>query len=135
MRSTLLAASVYGDEEIVRDVVGYGHIGDGNLHLNITAAKYDSKITSLIEPYVYEWTCKFSRVPASRILFSQQYSNMVFTTAKYKGSISAEHGLGLMKANHLHYSKSAAMIQVMKSIKHAFDANGIMNPYKVCFLN
>ncbi|OMO84508.1 Ubiquitin-conjugating enzyme, E2 [Corchorus olitorius] len=63
-------------------VVGYGHLGDGNLHLNISASQYDDKILEQIEPYVYEWT------------------------SKHRGSISAEHGLGLMKANKIYYSKS-----------------------------
>ncbi|CAG7885262.1 unnamed protein product [Brassica rapa] len=63
------------------NVMGYGHLGDGNLHLNISASEYNDK-ASLIEPYVYEWT------------------------SKHRGSISAEHGLGVMKANEIFYSKS-----------------------------
>ena len=57
------------------EVVGYGHLGDGNLHLNISCQKYDEEILRHIEPFVYEWT------------------------AARRGSISAEHGLGQMKAN------------------------------------
>ncbi|CAH8385582.1 unnamed protein product [Eruca vesicaria subsp. sativa] len=64
------------------NVMGYGHLGDGNLHLNISAAEYNDKLLGLIEPYVYEWT------------------------SKHRGSISAEHGLGVMKANEILYSKS-----------------------------
>ncbi|KAJ6801016.1 putative D-2-hydroxyglutarate dehydrogenase, mitochondrial [Iris pallida] len=63
-------------------VVGYGHLGDGNLHLNISATAYDDSVLAQIEPFVYEWT------------------------SSHRGSISAEHGLGLMKANKIHYSKS-----------------------------
>ena len=48
-----------------------------------------------------------------------------------KGSISAEHGIGLQKAEFLGYSKSPEMIRAMRLIKNAFDPNGIMNPYKV----
>ena len=51
-------------------------------------------------------------------------------TASHRGSISAEHGLGLMKASALHHSKDAASIAIMRSIKNLFDPNGIMNPYK-----
>jgi FAD/FMN-containing dehydrogenase len=51
--------------------------------------------------------------------------------ANEKGSISAEHGVGVMKPNHLHYSKSPEMIAVMQAIKRTLDPNGIMNPYKV----
>jgi FAD/FMN-containing dehydrogenase len=90
----------------VSDVVGYGHMGDGNLHLNITAKAYTPDITDAIEPYVYEWT------------------------QQHQGSISAEHGLGQMKAPYLHYSKSPDMIRTMTSLKRLFDPNYILNPYK-----
>ncbi|KAK9285836.1 hypothetical protein L1049_025037 [Liquidambar formosana] len=89
------------------EVVGYGHLGDGNLHLNISTPQYDDNILAQIEPFVYEWT------------------------SKHRGSISAEHGLGLMKANKIYYSKSAETVQVMASIKKLLDPNGILNPYKV----
>ncbi|KAG4987969.1 hypothetical protein JHK82_030321 [Glycine max] len=64
-------------------------------------------ILSQIEPYVYEWT------------------------SERRGSISAEHGLGLMKANEIFYSKSRETVQVMASIKNMLDPNHILNPYKV----
>ncbi|KAJ6805683.1 putative D-2-hydroxyglutarate dehydrogenase, mitochondrial [Iris pallida] len=88
-------------------VVGYGHLGDGNLHLNISATAYDDSVLAQIEPFVYEWT------------------------SSHRGSISAEHGLGLMKANKIHYSKSTETVQLMASIKKLFDPNKILNPYKV----
>uniref|UniRef100_A0A2P2LJW3 Uncharacterized protein MANES_01G140700 n=1 Tax=Rhizophora mucronata TaxID=61149 RepID=A0A2P2LJW3_RHIMU len=88
-------------------VVAYGHLGDGNLHLNISAPKYNDMILAQIEPFVYEWT------------------------SKHRGSISAEHGLGLMKANEIFYSKAQEVVQVMASIKKLLDPNGILNPYKV----
>lgn len=88
-------------------VVGYGHLGDGNLHLNISAAEYDDNVLAQIEPFVYEWT------------------------STHRGSISAEHGLGLMKADKIHYSKSSETVQLMASIKKLFDPNRILNPYKV----
>ncbi|XP_075495302.1 D-2-hydroxyglutarate dehydrogenase, mitochondrial isoform X4 [Primulina tabacum] len=89
------------------NVVAYGHLGDGNLHLNISAEQYTETILSKIEPFVYEWT------------------------SKHHGSISAEHGLGLMKASKIHYSKSAETVQLMCAIKKLLDPNGILNPYKV----
>ncbi|GFY87950.1 FAD-linked oxidases family protein [Actinidia rufa] len=64
------------------EVIGYGHLGDGNLHLNISLPEYNDNVLAQIEPFVYEWT------------------------SKHRGSISAEHGLGLMKANKIHYSRS-----------------------------
>eukprot|EP01116_Phalansterium_solitarium_P001986 TRINITY_DN11845_c0_g1_i1.p1 TRINITY_DN11845_c0_g1~~TRINITY_DN11845_c0_g1_i1.p1 ORF type:complete len:517 (+),score=168.60 TRINITY_DN11845_c0_g1_i1:337-1887(+) len=88
-------------------VVGYGHIGDGNLHLNISTPRYDESVFQLVEPYVYEYT------------------------AKHRGSISAEHGLGVMKPSFLHFSKSSAVVETMRAVKRAFDPNGILNPYKV----
>eukprot|EP00899_Mesostigma_viride_P004760 jgi/Mesvir1/14285/Mv09715-RA.1 len=89
------------------NVVGYGHLGDGNLHLNISAPAYDQQLLARIEPFVYEWT------------------------RSQKGSVSAEHGLGLMKANKIHYSKPPDVVRAMKSLKKLFDPNGILNPYKV----
>lgn len=87
--------------------MGYGHIGDSNLHLNISSPKFDPEVYSLIEPYVYEYT------------------------SKQRGSVSAEHGIGVMKPHVLHCSKSHAAIQLMKNVKKAMDPNGILNPYKV----
>jgi len=88
------------------DVLGYGHLGDGNLHLNFSAPEYSEELVGLIEPYVYEWT------------------------SGHAGSISAEHGLGLQKANCMHYSKPKEAVEVMQKIKDLFDPKGIMNPYK-----
>ena len=52
-------------------------------------------------------------------------------SASYKGSISAEHGIGVMKTHALQYSKNSTSIELMKRIKALFDPNGIMNPGKV----
>lgn len=93
-----------GDSAVV---MGYGHLGDGNLHLNISAPKYDDKLLAQIEPFVYEWT-------ASR-----------------KGSISAEHGLGFMKPDAVYYSKPPIAVQLMAKFKALLDNNNILNPYKV----
>ncbi|KAL2455907.1 D-2-hydroxyglutarate dehydrogenase [Abeliophyllum distichum] len=89
------------------NVVAYGHLGDGNLHLNISAPQYTDGLLSKIEPFVYEWT------------------------SKHRGSISAEHGLGLMKADKIHYSKSPETVLLMAAIKKLLDPNRILNPYKV----
>ncbi|CAG8662856.1 14745_t:CDS:10 [Gigaspora margarita] len=99
MSNRLKDAGIFGKDKPVTDVCGYGHVGDGNIHLNIVAKSYSPEITKLIEPYVYEWT------------------------AKYKGSVSAEHGLGLMKADCIGYSKSQKMISIMKQIKQTIDPN------------
>ena len=91
---------------------GYGHIGDGNLHLNISLPGYENK----------ELQDKLTRVVESFVM------NFV---REAKGSISAEHGIGQQKAPFLEYSKSQPMIDYMKRIKSVFDPNQIMNPYKV----
>ncbi len=82
------------------------HTGDGNLHLNVSCPAYDPAVAQLLEPYVYEWT------------------------QRHQGSISAEHGLGIMKAPHIHYSKSPEAIAWMRRIKDLFDPRGILNPCK-----
>eukprot|EP01137_Pigoraptor_chileana_P033148 Opistho-2@23625 len=90
----------------VRSVVGYGHLGDGNLHVNAMSDEYDPEVTALLEPYVYKWT------------------------AGEKGSISAEHDLGFMKPQHMHFSQGPGAIALMQGIKRQMDPNGILNPYK-----
>jgi FAD/FMN-containing dehydrogenase len=93
-------------------VVWFGHIGDGNLHINIL--KPDN-ISS--EEFVQR--CK-------------SVDNVMFKMIeKMGGSISAEHGVGLVKKPFLHHTKSAAEIQLMKQIKKTFDPDLILNPGKI----
>ncbi|KAG5644747.1 hypothetical protein DXG03_007876 [Asterophora parasitica] len=105
-REHLKSKGLYGDHA-VKYVVGYGHVGDGNLHLNVVANSYTPEIQAALEPYVYE------------------------VVASHRGSISAEHGVGAMKTHALKYSKSDVSIAWMKKIKQIFDPRGIMNPGKV----
>ncbi len=94
------------------EVLWYGHIGDGNLHLNILKPESLSKD---------EFFDKCASV-----------NKWVFETVeKYNGSISAEHGVGMTKRDYLEYSRSPAEIAYMKAIKAAFDPNSIMNPGKI----
>ena len=94
------------------EIVWFGHIGDGNLHLNILKPDNLSKD---------EFFAKCATV-----------NQWVFEIVqKYNGSISAEHGVGMTKRDYLHYSRSAAEIGYMKAIKAVFDPNGIMNPGKI----
>ncbi|MGY0219496.1 FAD-binding oxidoreductase [Endozoicomonadaceae bacterium StTr2] len=94
------------------EIIWFGHIGDGNLHLNI------------LKPDTLD-----------RDEFLQQCENVsrqVFDIVQqYKGSVSAEHGVGLLKKKWLGYSRSEAEIGYMKAIKLAFDPNNIMNPGKM----
>lgn len=111
---SLPVASMYSLVEATRkrleghaEVVAWGHLGDGNLHLNISAPRYDDEVLGLVEPFVFEWT------------------------AERRGSVSAEHGLGLMKPHALHYSKPPAAIKMMEALKGLLDPNCILNPYKL----
>ncbi|NXN31885.1 D2HDH protein, partial [Nycticryphes semicollaris] len=90
-----------------KNVVGYGHLGDGNLHLNITAESYSHSLLDAIEPFVYEWT------------------------ARHNGSISAEHGLGFKKKQFIWYSKPSEAVLLMQRFKAMLDPKGILNPYKM----
>ncbi|KAM6152205.1 D-2-hydroxyglutarate dehydrogenase, mitochondrial isoform 2-T2 [Erethizon dorsatum] len=87
-------------------VVGYGHLGDGNLHLNVTAEAFSAELLAALEPYVYSWT------------------------AAQQGSVSAEHGLGFKKKDVLGYSKPTAAVQLMWQLKALLDPRGLLNPYK-----
>lgn len=94
------------------EVLWYGHIGDGNLHLNI------------LKPEALSKEAFFEKCAA--------VNKWVFETVeKYNGSISAEHGVGMTKRDYLTYSRSEAEIAYMKAIKAVFDPNGIMNPGKI----
>ena len=94
------------------EIVWFGHIGDGNLHLNIL--KPDAMVKEEF----------FRRC--------ETVNTQVFETVqKYNGSVSAEHGVGLTKKPYLHYTRRPAEIAYMKAVKLAFDPNNIMNPGKV----
>jgi D-2-hydroxyglutarate dehydrogenase len=89
-------------------VVGYGHVGDGNLHLNVSApGPYDKHLLARLEPFIFEWVRDAG------------------------GSVSAEHGLGLQKAKAIGYSKPLEAVRVMRALKEQLDPKGILNPYKV----
>lgn len=98
-RERLEAAGLVGDDEKypVVSVVGYGHVGDSNLHLNVATRRFDKEVERKLEPFVYEWI------------------------SKRHGSISAEHGLGLAKKEFIGYSRSENMIRLMKQIKDLYD--------------
>lgn len=94
------------------EIVWFGHIGDGNLHLNI------------LKPDAMDKDEFFGKCAT--------VNKWVFETVqKYNGSISAEHGVGMTKRDYLEYSRSPAEIEYMKAVKAVFDPNGIMNPGKI----
>lgn len=94
------------------EIVWFGHIGDGNVHLNIL--KPDDLAND-------EFFARCKKV-----------SQWVFEVVeKYEGSISAEHGVGLLKKEGLRYSRSEAEIDYMKALKAVFDPRNIINPGKI----
>ena len=93
-------------------VLWYGHIGDGNLHMNI------------LKPEGME-TSAFEKICAS------VNEDIFALTRKYHGSISAEHGIGLLKQPYLNYSRSDADVERMRGIKAVFDPMNILNPGKL----
>ncbi len=94
------------------EIVWFGHIGDGNLHLNI------------LKPT--DWP--LDRFKRECEAVSEQVMKLV---QKFAGSVSAEHGVGLLKRDQLKYSRSAEEIEIMKAMKRVFDPAGIMNPGKL----
>ena len=94
------------------EVCWYGHIGDGNLHLNILKPEELS-----VEEFMHK---------------GHEMSPEIFAlVAERQGSISAEHGVGLLKRDFLHYSRSEAEIDLMRGLKSLFDPHQILNPGKL----
>ena len=92
-------------------ICGYGHIGDGNLHFNLIQAAGGDPEFETKSPKILE------------LLYSK--------VKKYRGSISAEHGIGQVKRDQLAQVKDPAIINTMKAIKAALDPKNLMNPGKV----
>lgn len=103
-------------------VVAYGHLGDGNLHLNVSVPEVEDsggkhggaqheggneKVLAALEPFVFEWVVSRG------------------------GSISAEHGIGQHKRDYLALQRPGPVLGLMKGVKDMLDPRGIMNPYKV----
>ncbi len=106
--STALRASYPG----VR-IVAFGHIGDGNIHYNISMLDAE-KNSDFIEQQ------------------EQGVNHIVYeVVAQLDGSISAEHGLGQLKREEITRYKSAIELQLMRDIKRTLDPHGLMNPGKV----
>jgi glycolate oxidase/D-lactate dehydrogenase len=91
-------------------MVIFGHIGDGNLHVNLL---YDKK----------------SREEEER---AEKAVDEVFELAlRYNGSITGEHGVGLTKRKFLRWQIGDVGIEVMKGIKMVFDPKNLFNPGKL----
>jgi glycolate oxidase len=92
-------------------VIAYGHAGDGNVHLHPICLNIDRE----------EWTGRLA--PMMDDIYAAGVS--------FGGAISGEHGIGLSKKAYLHIEMDDALLNIMKSIKRAFDPNNILNPGKI----
>ncbi len=94
-------------------LVNFGHLGDGNLHYNVQAPEGGDAVAFLREQ-------------------EDRVNSLVFDAVqRFDGSISAEHGVGSLKAAKLPQYKSAVALQMMRAIKQALDPQGVMNPGRV----
>ncbi len=93
-------------------IVAFGHVGDGNIHYNCSKAERQ------------EAQHFFAEAP--------QVNRVVYDiVGALGGSISAEHGLGVLKREEIRHYKSALELELMRSIKRTLDPRGLMNPGKV----
>jgi len=93
-------------------IVAFGHLGDGNIHFNVS------------QP-----------VGADKDVFLAQWGEMNAVVhgvvSRHSGSISAEHGIGRLKRDLLAETKGAVALDLMRKLKATLDPNGILNPGKV----
>ena len=94
-------------------LVLFGHIGDGNLHINYVGL---NKAESFADFNV-----------RAREIELKIFARL----ARYKGSISAEHGIGLLKKKDLHFSRSSPEVALMRQIKQLLDPDNLFNPGKI----
>jgi FAD/FMN-containing dehydrogenase len=80
----------------------FGHVADGNIHVNITGLASDDEAADEV---------------------------VLVHVAALGGSISAEHGIGTAKKRWLHLNRSDAEIELFRSLKHALDPTGVLNPH------
>jgi len=84
----------------------FGHVADSNLHISV---KSDPTMFTMHE--------------LDEVVYA--------AVGEFKGSISAEHGIGVLKKPYLHHSRTAEELTLMRTLKHALDPKGILNPGKV----
>jgi FAD/FMN-containing dehydrogenase len=92
--------------------VAFGHVGDGNIHFNLTQpAAAETRV------FLARW---------------KEFNHLVHDLVQsFDGSISAEHGIGRLKRDELTRYKSPLEIELMRKVKRALDPDGLMNPDKI----
>src|SRR5690606_35995107 len=106
------AQSLLGASYPEFDVAWFGHIGDGNLHINVL--KPDA-----LDPQAFVDHC------------GEVTARLADLVQRHGGTISAEHGIGLVKKPYLGCTRSAAEVAVMRAVRAALDPGGILNPGKL----
>ena len=94
------------------ELVGYGHMGDGNLHFNVSQLPEADRSAFMAHAHELE----------------HEIFDLVGTLG---GSISAEHGIGRLKVGEFALRADPVELAVMRDLKHALDPRGILNPGKV----
>ena len=94
-------------------LVVYGHLGDGNLHYNVQAPENEDQALFLNE----------QEAPMNALVYE--------VVDRYRGSISAEHGVGSLKVDSLPKHKSPVALDMMRAIKQGLDPHNLMNPGRV----
>ncbi|MBI5513871.1 MAG: FAD-binding oxidoreductase [Deltaproteobacteria bacterium] len=90
----------------------FGHVGDGNLHINVMKPEGLPREDFLARTHAVD-----------RELFA--------LVSAWRGSISAEHGVGLLKKPHLHFSRSPEELSLLRAVKRALDPRNTLNPGKI----
>jgi glycolate oxidase len=93
------------------DSVCYGHAGDGNLHVNIIKGNMSD----------VDWNNKLK----------DGIKEIFELTVSLGGTISGEHGIGLVQKEYMHIKYTETHLDLMRAIKNVFDVNGILNPGKM----
>ncbi|MCF8255991.1 MAG: FAD-binding protein [Flavobacteriales bacterium] len=91
--------------------VCYGHVGDGNLHVNIMKEE-------LPDAYWHKEV-------------NEGIADIFREVVRLGGTLSGEHGIGIAKRPYMHLAMQEANLRLMRGIKDAFDPNGILNPGKI----
>jgi glycolate oxidase len=92
-------------------ILGYGHLGDGNIHVNVLRMDMAHDLWEIKKPLVTE------------AVFAQ--------AIRMGGTLSGEHGIGLTKKAYMPLMFSAADLAIMRGVKAAFDPKGLLNPGKI----